>query len=127
MKKFSYSHSFLHCSPSRDKALPPLLMRDAKHYQINRLSVLLSQIEVATMSEVDLVLSDFLTALEEVGQSGRVGITAITVTDIFHKNSTLYFSENNVLRFASLSLPRVIRRKKDILPWLTVTLSTSPR
>jgi manganese-dependent inorganic pyrophosphatase len=103
-----------------------LLMKDAKRYQINDLSVLLSQIEVAAMSEVDLVLSDLLIALEEEGQSGGVDIAAMAVTDIFQKNSTLYFSENNALSFASLSLPGVISRKKDILPWLTSALSTSP-
>ncbi|EGQ5302340.1 MULTISPECIES: manganese-dependent inorganic pyrophosphatase [Enterobacterales] len=104
-----------------------LLMKDAKRYQINGLSVLLSQIEVATMSEVDSVLSDLLTALEEECQSGGIDIAAFAVTDIFQKNSTLYFSENNALSFVSLSLPGVISRKKDILPWLTSALSTSPR
>lgn len=104
-----------------------LLMKDAKRYQINGLSVLLSQIEVAAMSEVDLVLSDLLTALEEEAQSGGIELAAMAVTDIFQKNSTLYFSENNAHRFASLSLPGVISRKKDILPWLTDALSTSPR
>ncbi|WJV40736.1 manganese-dependent inorganic pyrophosphatase [Raoultella terrigena] len=99
-----------------------LLMKDAKRYQINGLSVLLSQIEVATMSEVDLVLPDLLTALEEEVQSGGIDIAAVAVTDIFQKNSTLYFSENNALRFVSLSLPGVISRKKDILPWLTSAL-----
>lgn len=104
-----------------------LLMKDAKRYQINGLSVLLSQIEVAAMSEVDLVLSDLLTALEEEAQSGGIDIAAVAVTDIFEKNSTLYFSENNALSFGSLSLPGVISRKKDILPWLTSALSTSRR
>ncbi|MBZ7423239.1 manganese-dependent inorganic pyrophosphatase [Klebsiella michiganensis] len=104
-----------------------LLMKDAKRYQINGLSVLLSQIEVAAMSEVDLVLSDLLTALEEEAQSGGIDIAAVAVTDIFQKNSTLYFSENNALSFVSLSLPGVISRKKDILPWLTSALSTAPR
>lgn len=104
-----------------------LLMKDAKRYQINSLSVLLSQIEVAAMSEVDLVLSDLLTALEEEAQAGGIDLAAVAVTDIFQKNSTLYFSENNALSFASLSLPGVISRKKDILPWLASALSTSPR
>lgn len=111
----------------RGKSPHTLLMKDAKRYQINGLSVLLSQIEVAVMSEVDLVLSDLLTALEEEAQSGGIDIAAVAVTDIFQKNSTLYFSENNALSFVSLSLPGVISRKKDILPWLTSALSTPPR
>lgn len=104
-----------------------LLMKDAKCYQINGLSVLLSQIEVASMSEVDSVLSDLLTSLEEECQSGGIDIAAFAVTDIFQKNSTLYFSENNALSLVSLSLPGIISRKKDILPWLTSALSTSRR
>lgn len=102
-----------------------LLMRDAKRYQIHGLSVLLAQIEVAAMSEVDLILPDLLTAVTEEGLS--VDIAAMVFTDIIQKNSTLYFSENNALSFTSVSLPGVISRKKDILPWLTSTLSTSSR
>ena len=104
-----------------------LLMKDAKRYQINGLSVLLSQIEVAAMSEVDLVLPDLHTALMKECQCGGFDIAAMAITDIFQKNSTLYFSENNALHFASLSLPGVISRKKGILPWLTSAISTSWR
>jgi manganese-dependent inorganic pyrophosphatase len=65
-------------------------MKDAKRYQINGLSVLLSQIEVAAMSEVDLVLSGLLSALEEEGQSGGVDIAAMAVTDIFQKLNVIF-------------------------------------
>ena len=104
-----------------------LLMKDAKRCQINGQSVLLSQIEVARMSAVDTVLPDLLAALTKECQSGCSDIAMLAITDIFQKNSTLYFSENNALELTCLSLPGVISRKKDILPWLTGALSTSSR
>lgn len=104
-----------------------LLMKDAKRYQINGKSILLSQIEVAGMSATDAVLPDLLVALTKECQSGHLDMAMLAVTDIFQKNSTLYFSENNALDLTCLSLPGVISRKKDILPWLTGALSTSSR
>lgn len=104
-----------------------LLMRDAKRYQIDGLSVLLSQIEIAAMSEVETLLPDLIAALEKEGHSGDVDIAIMAFTDIFQKNSTLYFSENNALNFTCLSLPGVISRKKDILPWLTRAISRLSR
>lgn len=104
-----------------------LLMKDAKRYQINGKSVFLSQIEVADMSAIDVVLADLLVALTKLSLSGNVDIAMLAVTDIFQKNTTLYFSDNNALALTSLSLPGVISRKKDILPWLTGALSTSSR
>ncbi|CVB05381.1 Probable manganese-dependent inorganic pyrophosphatase [Serratia marcescens] len=104
-----------------------LLMKDAKRYQINGKSILLSQIEVAGMSATDAVLPDLLVALTKECQSCHLDLAMLAVTDIFQKNSTLYFSENNALDLTCLSLPGVISRKKDILPWLTGALSTSSR
>ena len=104
-----------------------LLMKDAKRYQIIGQSVLLSQIEVAGMSTMDAVLPDLLVALTKECQSSNLDMAMLAVTDILQKNTTLYFSENNALDLTCLSLPGVISRKKDILPWLTGALSTSSR
>jgi manganese-dependent inorganic pyrophosphatase len=104
-----------------------LLMKDAKRYQINGQSLLLSQIEVACMSAINTVLPDLLVALTKECQSGNLDMAMLAVTDIFQKNTTLYFSDNNALDLTCLSLPGVISRKKDILPWLTHELTTSSR
>ncbi|MBC3228141.1 manganese-dependent inorganic pyrophosphatase [Serratia fonticola] len=104
-----------------------LLKKDAKRYRINAQSVLLSQIEVASMSAVDAMLADLLIALTKECQSGDFDIAMLAVTDIFKKHTTIYFSENNALNLTCLSLPGIISRKKEILPWLTDTLSTSSR
>ncbi|NXZ88292.1 DHH family phosphoesterase [Serratia fonticola] len=104
-----------------------LLKKDAKRYQINAQSVLLSQIEVAGMSAINAMLADLLVALTKECQSSDVDIAMLAVTDIFKKNTTIYFSENNALNLTCLSLPGFISRKKEILPWLTETLSTFSR
>ncbi|MFI8415581.1 manganese-dependent inorganic pyrophosphatase [Serratia sp. NPDC078593] len=104
-----------------------LLMKDAKRYQISGLSVLISQIEVASLSAIDSMLPDLLAALAVQSKEPGLAIALLVITDIFQQNSTLYFSGNNVLDLASLSLPNAISRKKEILPWLTTAVSLAIR
>lgn len=102
-----------------------LLMKDAKRYQINGFSVLISQIELASMSAIDAILPEVLAELTKQNQLGNFDVTVLVVTDIFKQNSTLYFSQDNRFHFSSVSLLGFISRKKDILPWLTGTILTS--
>lgn len=102
-----------------------LLMKDAKHYQINGFSVLISQIELASMSAIDAILPEILAELAKQNQIGHFDIAVLVITDIFKQNSTIYFSQDNQLHFSSVSLLGAISRKKDILPWLTSTILIS--
>lgn len=104
-----------------------LLMKDAKRYQIQGLSVLISQIEVAAMSAIDIVLPELLIALEKEKQENNIDIAMLVVTDIYKKTSSLYFSEDNVIPLKNFTLPGAVSRKKEILPWLTATLSKAIR
>ncbi|MBF7994970.1 manganese-dependent inorganic pyrophosphatase [Rahnella laticis] len=102
-----------------------LLMRDAKSYRLNALSVLVSQIEVESVSSVEHILADLIAELTRQTAQGGFDFGVVAVTDIFKRNSTLYFSDNNPLQTSGLCLPGVISRKKDILPWLTEAVAAS--
>ena len=102
-----------------------LLMKDAKYYQIHGFSVLISQIELASMSAIEAILPEILAELAKQSQIGHFDIAVLVITDIFKQNSTIYFSQDNQLHFSSVSLLGAISRKKDILPWLTSTILIS--
>ncbi|BEM09168.1 inorganic pyrophosphatase [Serratia marcescens] len=96
-----------------------LLHRDAKNYLIHSVSLLLSQIEVRTMSDIDPLLPALQQALEHTKQEAGLEMAALLVTDITCRRSTLYFSPNRVLDIRQVSLPGMTSRKKEVLPWLT--------
>ena len=72
---------------------PAALQRDAKNYRIHTVSLLLSQIEVRAMSDIDPLLPALQQALEQAKQEAGLEMTALLVTDITHRRSTLYFVE----------------------------------
>ena len=75
------------------QSAPQLLQRDAKNYRIHTVSLLLSQIEVRAMSDIDPLLPALQQALEQAKQEAGLEMTALLVTDITHRRSTLYFVE----------------------------------
>ncbi|HGE8462239.1 DHH family phosphoesterase [Serratia nevei] len=104
-----------------------LLQRDAKNYRIHTVSLLLSQIEVRAMSDIDPLLPALQQALEQAKQEAGLEMTALLVTDITHRRSTLYFSSNRVLAIRQVSLPGMTSRKKEVLPWLTLQIAHAGR
>ncbi|MFO6501602.1 DHHA2 domain-containing protein [Serratia marcescens] len=104
-----------------------LLHRDAKNYRIHSVSLLLSQIEVRTMSDIDPLLPALQQALEHAKQEAGLEMAALLVTDITCRRSTLYFSPNRVLDIRQVSLPGMTSRKKEVLPWLTRQIANAGR
>ncbi|ERH74227.1 DHHA2 domain-containing protein [Serratia marcescens] len=104
-----------------------LLHRDAKNYRIQSVSLLLSQIEVRTMSDIDPLLPALQQALEHAKQEAGLEMAALLVTDITCRRSTLYFSPNRVLDIRQVSLPGMTSRKKEVLPWLTRQIANAGR
>ncbi|CAI0773935.1 Manganese-dependent inorganic pyrophosphatase [Serratia marcescens] len=103
------------------------LHRDAKNYRIQSVSLLLSQIEVRTMSDIDPLLPALQQALEHAKQEAGLEMAALLVTDITCRRSTLYFSPNWVLDIRQVSLPGMTSRKKEVLPWLTRQIANAGR
>ncbi|HAT4516420.1 TPA: pyrophosphatase [Serratia marcescens] len=104
-----------------------LLHRDAKNYRIQSVSLLLSQIEVRTMSDIDPLLPALQQALEHAKQEAGLEMAALLITDITCRRSTLYFSPNRVLDIRQVSLPGMTSRKKEVLPWLTRQIANAGR
>lgn len=103
-----------------------LLHRDAKQYRIHGVSLLLSQLELRDMADVAPCLPALLQEAEQTRQATGLDMVVLMLTDITHRNSTLYFSENHFIETSKISLLGMTSRKKDILPWLTDCLAVQP-
>lgn len=104
-----------------------LFHRDAKNYRIGEHSVLLSQIEVRDMADITPHLSGLMHEAGRVRIQTRYHMVILIVTDITHRNSTLYISVSNMSSPLPVLLAGMTSRKKDILPWLTDHLSSLER
>ncbi|MFB5078063.1 DHHA2 domain-containing protein [Raoultella sp. C349492] len=101
-----------------------LLHRDAKHYQIHGVSLLLAQIEVRDMSDINPHLPGLKQEMERARREMGLEMVVLMLTDITHRHSILYFSPNDLIRSHQVSLPGMTSRKKEILPWLTDRLAS---
>lgn len=64
------------------------------------------------MRDIDPLLPALQQALEQAKQEAGLEMTALLVTDITRRRSTLYFSSNRVLGIRQVSLPDMTSRKK---------------
>ncbi|WP_404936787.1 DHHA2 domain-containing protein [Pseudomonas aeruginosa] len=103
-----------------------LLLRDAKAYRINNIHVLLSQIEVSDITDISPLLPSLQQEMGKIESSKEFEFVALIVTDITKANSTVYFTDSKFIGELQVYLPNMISRKKEILPWLTDLLTSSP-
>ena len=96
-----------------------LLHRDAKHYRIHDVPLLLSQIEVRDMADITPLLPELLQEMDKTCKESELEMVILMVTDITSQNSVLHFSDCSLTGYRQVSLPGMTSRKKDILPWLT--------
>ncbi|GBU13621.1 inorganic pyrophosphatase [Enterobacterales bacterium] len=99
-----------------------LINKDAKNYHIAGLDVLLAQIEVSSFTQTDAILPQLIAAMDSQCGQNALDLFALIITDISTKNSVIYFSQNTLFDNASVPLPGMLSRKKEVLPWLTTTL-----
>ncbi len=99
-----------------------LINKDAKNYHIAGLDVLLAQIEVSSFTQTDALLPQLIAAMDSQCSESALDLFALIITDIRTKNSVVYFSQNTLFDSVSISLPGMLSRKKEVLPWLTTAL-----
>lgn len=99
-----------------------LINKDAKNYHIAGLDVLLAQIEVSSFTQTESLLPQLIAAMDHQCNKNALDLFALIITDISTKNSVIYFSQNTLFDSASVPLPGMLSRKKEVLPWLTTTL-----
>nr|WP_310616450.1 DHHA2 domain-containing protein [Pantoea cypripedii] len=95
-----------------------LLEKDLKAFVIAGTDVRISQIEVMNPSQVSHLITALCEELKNtVAQSGA-GLGVLMVTDITDNFSTLYFAGRALKNVGPCSLPGMLSRKKQLLPWL---------
>jgi len=105
-----------------------LVTKDAKRYRINGHEILLSQLELNAMSQLDALMPALMTEMNAQCQNGNLDAAILMATDIIRKSTTLWFSKNNLAGMQQpVSMPGVMSRKKQVLPWLTEQLTNSKR
>jgi len=100
-----------------------LLDRDLKAFVIAGTDVRIAQIEVSSPSQVATVMDDLLAALAYLADQSGAGLAVLMLTDIRAGFSTLYFAGRESVNAASCSVPGMLSRKKQLLPWLESRLN----
>ncbi|MHC9056418.1 DHHA2 domain-containing protein [Pantoea sp. y20] len=100
-----------------------LLDRDLKAFVIAGTDVRIAQIEVSSTTQVAPVMDDLLAALAYLADQSGAGLAVLMLTDIRAGFSTLYFAGRESVNAASCSIPGMLSRKKQLLPWLESRLN----
>ncbi|WP_345892431.1 DHHA2 domain-containing protein, partial [Pantoea ananatis] len=94
-----------------------------KAFVIAGTDVRIAQIEVSSPTQVAPVMDDLLAALAYLADQSGAGLTVLMLTDIRAGFSTLYFAGRESVNAASCSVPGMLSRKKQLLPWLESRLN----
>ncbi|BAN96767.1 inorganic pyrophosphatase [Plautia stali symbiont] len=95
-----------------------LLNRDLKTFVIDGTDVRIAQIEVSSPSQAAPVMDDLLAAQAYLADQSGAALAVLMLTDIRAGFSTLYFVGRKSVNAASSSVPGMLSRKKQLLPWL---------
>ncbi|AFI91530.1 MULTISPECIES: DHHA2 domain-containing protein [Pectobacteriaceae] len=102
-----------------------LLNRDLKAFSLVGTDVHIAQLEVSSTDQVTPVLDALQNAMTQMAVTTGAGLIVLMVTDINKCFSTLYFAGPESACLASRSVPGMVSRKKQLLPWLENHLSKS--
>lgn len=104
-----------------------LLNKDLKAFLLAGTDVLIAQLEVNSPDQVTPVLDELQDAMAQMAVTTGAGFIVLMVTDIRECFSTLYFAGPESGNMTSCSVPGMVSRKKQLLPWLEQFLSQSRR
>lgn len=102
-----------------------LLNKDLKVFSLAGTDVRIAQLEVNTPAQITPVLNDLQNAMAHLATTTGAGLIVLMVTDIRECFSTLYFAGPESARLVSRSVPGMVSRKKQLLPWLENHLTKS--
>ncbi|RPD93181.1 inorganic pyrophosphatase [Candidatus Pantoea deserta] len=97
--------------------------KDLKAFVIAGTNVRIGQIEVSSPSQVAPVMDDLLAALASMADLSGADLAVLMLTDIRASFSSLYFAGRESVYAASCSVPGMLSRKKQLLPWLESRLN----
>ncbi len=104
-----------------------LLNKDLKAFSLDGTDVRIAQLEVSSPDQVAPVLGELQNVMAQMVETTGAGLIVLMVTDIRQCSSTLYFAGPQTGHVASCSVPGMVSRKKQLLPWLEHFLSQSRR
>ncbi|MEW5289881.1 DHHA2 domain-containing protein [Erwinia papayae] len=104
-----------------------LLDKDLKAFVIAGTDVRVAQIEVTTPEQVAPLMDDLRAAMAFLANQSGAGMVVLMLTDIVAGFSTLYFAGRESVHAASCSVPGMLSRKKQLLPWLEALLNQNRR
>lgn len=104
-----------------------LLNKDLKAFLLAGTDVRIAQLEVNSPDQVTPVLDELQDAMAQMAVTTGAGFIVLMVTDIRECFSTLYFAGPESGNMTSCSVPGMVSRKKQLLPWLEQFLSQSRR
>ncbi|MFI3256324.1 MAG: manganese-dependent inorganic pyrophosphatase, partial [Psittacicella sp.] len=101
-----------------------LLGRDLKAYNLNGNNLIVSQIELASLSQVDHLIDDLNKALESRVQKDNLKLAVLMLTDITSSKTVLLYSGELSSKLdpfktdGNLVLENTLSRKKQGWPWI---------
>jgi len=104
-----------------------LLHKDLKAFSLAGTDVRIAQLEVSSPGQVTPVLDELQNAMAQMAVTTGAGLIVLMVTDIRECFSILYFAGPESGNMTSCSVPGMVSRKKQLLPWLEHFLSQSRR
>ncbi|HAJ7944641.1 TPA: inorganic pyrophosphatase [Escherichia coli] len=104
-----------------------LLNKDLKAFSLAGTDVRIAQLEVSSPDLVTPVLDELQNAMAQMVMRTGAGLVVLMVTDIHECFSTLYFVGPESGNAACCSVPGMVSRKKQLLPWLERFLSQNRR
>ncbi|HIE8962214.1 TPA: manganese-dependent inorganic pyrophosphatase [Klebsiella pneumoniae] len=102
-----------------------LLEKDLKAFVIAGTDVRIAQLEVASIDQLAELRSALNKAIADMARRTGAGLVVLMVTDIVKSFSTLYFAGNAIQESGPCSIPGMLSRKKQLLPWLDARLKKS--
>lgn len=126
VKRKAFAHGLLAAKTDiTGQAAEQLLNKDLKAFSLAGTDVLIAQLEVSALGQVTPVLNELQNAMEQMVATTGAGLIVLMISDIHKCFSTLYFAGPESVCFASISVPGMVSRKKQLLPWLENYLSKS--
>ncbi len=102
-----------------------LLDKDLKAFVIAGTDVRIAQVEVSSLDQISELSASLTSAMSDMASKTGAGLIVLMVTDIVKSFSTLYFAGNAISEAGPCSIPGMLSRKKQLLPWLDARLEKS--
>lgn len=100
-----------------------LIDRDLKAFVIAGTDVRIAQVEVMDRSQLSALTEPLLASLSWLARQTGAGLAVLMLTNITDNYSTLYFAGPILSDAGPCSIPGMLSRKKQLLPWLETQLN----